>query len=54
MFVIYICWLLYIFRVVPTIVKIVLTGFICLIIQFPGVFCARVNSLETDKCLLYL
>ena len=54
MFVRYICWLLYVFPLVPTIVKIVLTGFICLNIQFHGVFCASVNSLETDKRLLYL
>jgi hypothetical protein len=49
----YIIWLLYIFSVVPKIVKIVLTVLVCLNVQLCAVFWASVNSLETDKYLLY-
>jgi hypothetical protein len=41
------------FAAAHKVVKTVLTGFICLNVQLPGVFRASDSSPETDKRLLY-
>ena len=51
---IYICWLIiYLFPLFPELLKSCCLVRICLNVQLPDVFWATVNSLDTDKYLLY-